>query len=91
MISCPERLTTTFGGGTYDRVVFKFSSDGSNIIGSTYFGGIGVDYGIVEVGPNGEIYLGGNSNSSDLPTTNDADDRTHNGEYDLYFVEFTIY
>lgn len=82
---------TTYNGGTYDRVVFKISQDGSSIIGSTYFGGPGLDYGVVKVGPNGEIYLGGPSNNSNVPTTDDADYKTLNGGDDLIFVEFNEY
>jgi hypothetical protein len=84
----PGAFDTTYNGGTYDRVIFKISHDGSSLLGSTYFGGAGLDYGTMKVGPNGEIYLGGPSNYSNMPTTDDADDKTYNGADDIIFVEF---
>src|SRR5207249_11202635 len=56
----------------YDVVVSKFRSDGT-LVWSTHFGGSGTDAGTsVVVDVTGNVYVGGNTNSSNFPVTTGA-------------------
>lgn len=58
---------------TGDRFVAVLSADGSHLDACTLIGGGARDGGEgIEVGPEGRIYLGGLTLSSDFPTTNNA-------------------
>jgi hypothetical protein len=62
----PQR---TFGGGTQDGVILKLSPDVSNVFYSTYVGGKANDAAyVLSINPlNGELYVGGGTESDDLP------------------------
>ncbi|HVG14265.1 MAG TPA: PKD domain-containing protein [Chitinophagaceae bacterium] len=59
---------TTFGGGMQDGVVLKLLPDVSNVYYSTYLGGGGNDAAyVLSINPlNGELYVGGGTESGDL-------------------------
>lgn len=76
----------TFGGS--DIVVFKLSSDGTNLLASTYLGGSGNDglnlsdlnynygdqfRGEIIVDNNGDVLIASSSRSSNFPTPNGSD------------------
>lgn len=67
----------TFGGGTVDVGISKYSSDGSDLIFSTYIGGTNneVPLSIIE-GANKELLILGTTGSPNFPTTLNAYDRT---------------
>lgn len=80
---------TFFGGGTHgpyvqefaiDISISKFTSDGSQLIYSTYLGGSKQDspHSLV-VNSNNELIVFGTTSSLDYPTTINAFDRTFNG------------
>lgn len=57
-------------GGTKDIFVSKLTSDGSDIIYSTFVGGSGADSGReIAVGIDDEAYIAGDTNSSDFPSS----------------------
>ncbi len=60
---------TAFGGGAQDGVVLKLLPDVSNVFYSTYLGGAGNDAAyVLSINPlNGELYVGGGTESGDLP------------------------
>lgn len=63
------------GTSDYDIFVTKFNAAGTGLVWSTFLGGSREDYMYydgVEVGPNGNVYVGGYTNSADFPTTSDA-------------------
>lgn len=82
----------TFGGGVNgdvfaDAFVTKLSQDGSTLVYSTYLGGSGdesIDYGkSIDVDPEGNAYVTGDTTSADFPTTPGAFDTSFAaGEYD---------
>ncbi|MFT4585252.1 MAG: hypothetical protein ACI915_004514 [Gammaproteobacteria bacterium] len=80
---------STLNGGA-DAVITKFarSDDGGEVIFSTYLGGTGVEFGEdVKTGPNGMIYLTGNTSSPDFPTTPGAyQEQYGGGERDAFLV-----
>jgi hypothetical protein len=65
--------------GEGDAFITKFSSSGTSLEFSTYFGGSGKDAGNgIAIDGNKNVYITGESRSSDLPTTNGAVDMTYN-------------
>lgn len=64
-----------------DAFVTRLDASGSKLLFSTYFGGTtGEEYGMaLVVGPDGSTTFGGATDSTDLPTTPGAYDRTMNG------------
>jgi len=72
-----------------DAFVMKLSSDGQEIIYSTFLGGSGDDYGSdIEVDDLGNVYVAGSTDSSDFPTVNAYDD-THNSGEDCFVVKIS--
>ncbi len=63
----PQYASTGFPG---DAFVTKFSPDGKQVLFSTYLGGTDSDLArAVAIGPEGDIYVAGDSESRDFPTT----------------------
>lgn len=74
----PGAFQTTYGGGAsdeealggYDIGIMKFSPDGRNRTYATYIGGKGNEHPhSLVVDAQGELIIGGRSNSEDFPTT----------------------
>ena len=78
--------------GPRDGFILKFSNNGVREW-ATYFGGYGSDYAYaIATGPYGDVFITGETNSSDLPTLNPGGDAyfdgTFNGYYDVYIAKF---
>lgn len=59
---------STYGGGSSDGFVAKFSANGSNLIYSTYLGGSGIDIPIgIMVDAQGAAYVAGVTHSTNFP------------------------
>lgn len=59
---------TTSGGGAQDGVVLKLDPNISNLIFASYLGGNGDDAAyVLSLAPNGDIYVGGGTSSTDFP------------------------
>ena len=79
----------THGGGAFDGVVFKLSSDGSTLLYSTFLGGTDRELLFdVEVDTNGNIYVTGWTASADFPTVNAAQ-VTFGGDQDAIVTKIT--
>jgi hypothetical protein len=75
-------------GGTWDAFLVKFSSGGSRIWG-TYYGGTGNDYGYaVAIDGAGNVFLGGDTQSSNSIATTGAWDETVSS-IDAFLVKFS--
>ena len=82
-----DETYTPGGGRGHDTFVSRLSSDLSTLIVSTFFGGSGDDDPeSIETDAAGNIYLTGWTASTNLPTTQNAYDRTYNGHYYDAFV-----
>lgn len=84
----PVTDVTQFGGyhGGQDGFVAVFSHDLSTLLYATYLGGNWDDAArAVEVGPNGEIYVGGLTRSQDFPI-NDAEQATKTAFFSAGFL-----
>jgi hypothetical protein len=64
----PDATQKTYGGGAYDAFVTKLSADGSNLLYSTYLGGMGNDQAKgIAVDPSGAAYVVGDTDSTNFP------------------------
>ncbi|MHC4974579.1 MAG: hypothetical protein ACYTG3_19870 [Planctomycetota bacterium] len=62
-------IQARYGGGRGDGAVMILSADGSRVLYGTYLGGGGADLiRTVAVGPDGALYLAGNTDSPDFPS-----------------------
>ncbi|MEL6675754.1 MAG: PKD domain-containing protein [Bacteroidota bacterium] len=80
---------SVFGGGSREVTISKISPDGTNMVYSTYLGGLLDDqpHSMV-VSESGELVVMGRTNSPDFPTFN-AYDPSHNGQFDIFVARFT--
>jgi hypothetical protein len=81
---------TTYGGGTYDVVVAKFSATGTRTWG-TYYGG--TDYDIlrdITINNIGDIFISGNTKSTTKISTTGAHQAAFGGgTYDAFIARFS--
>jgi hypothetical protein len=78
----PGAYDTTFNGefGDEDAFVAKLSSNGTSLFFSTFLGGSNYEVGWdITLDSTGNIYIIGDTRSSDFPTTSDAFDTSFNG------------
>jgi gliding motility-associated-like protein len=90
---------STYGGGTStggywnrgDAFLTKMEPDGSDLVFSTYFGGINDDVAYqVDISPNKDIYIVGKTSSTNFPTTEGSTIFNYNvvGSYDGFIAKF---
>ena len=80
-------MQKTFGGGKEDGALAVFSPDGSRLLYATYLGGSGEEMiRSIAFGPEGSIYLVGNTSSPDFPVTARAAQGTFGGGASDAFV-----
>ncbi len=80
----PGAFDTSYGGRG-DAFVLRLTPDGSSLSFSTYLGGNSYDDGAgIDLDPEGRIYLAGQTDSGDFPTTPQAFDRTKLGQTDAF-------
>lgn len=73
-------------------IPIKISPDGKEVEWASYFGGSGDDGGgpAIRVDSEYNSYIYGSSNSTDLPVTDDAYDKTYNGgNSDVFIAKFS--
>ena len=64
----PGAYDATFNGGTVDLAITKFNADGTNLIYSTYIGGVGSETpNSMICAPNGELFIFGVTSSVNFP------------------------
>jgi hypothetical protein len=83
-----DALQSRHGGGKNDGVLAILTADGSALVYATYLGGRGDDIirGIA-LGPDGEIYLVGNTSSANFPVSEGAFQTAHRGRGDAFVVK----
>ncbi|UCH89274.1 MAG: SBBP repeat-containing protein, partial [Thermoplasmata archaeon] len=83
----PDAFNDTYESGN-DGFYCKFSYDGSKLLYSTFFNGKTDDYPRdFKFDTNDAIYMTGNTNSGNFPTTPGANDTTHNGNHDVFVMK----
>lgn len=76
----PGAFQTTYGGGAYDTFVTKLNPNGTALVYSTYIGGTGDDHGeVLAVDGSGNVYISGQTVSTDFPVTANAFQKTYKG------------
>lgn len=85
---------TTFNGGTEDAFISKLNPNLSTLMASTYLGGSGREGGnnttafvfrpALVLDSSGNVFITGDTPSSDFPTTSGAYDRTLTGNMDVF-------
>jgi len=84
-------LQKTYNGGGSDAFLAELSSDGSQLIYSTYLGTTGNDSaGVIKADAKGAFIIAGSSGASGLPTTTGVYQKANTGQANLFFgrVEF---
>ncbi len=77
--------------GSRDAFVMQFDYAGDDLLYSTFLGGSDWEIGTaVATDGAGTLYTTGKTNSRDFPTTFDAYDPTHNGDYDAFVSRLII-
>lgn len=81
---------TTFAGGGHDIGINKYSTDGTTLIYSTYYGGSGTEYpNAMRVNAQDELVLAGSTVSSDLPMGSNAYQSSNGGGTDYFIAHFS--
>jgi hypothetical protein len=84
----PGCLQPKYGGGASDAVLAVLSRDGSRVLYATYLGGSGEDLArSMALGPGGEVYVVGRTDSKDFPTTKGAAQAALKGGPDAFVVK----
>jgi hypothetical protein len=79
----------TSWNGAHDGYLAKLSPSGTTLFYCTYFGGSGVDHFYhLTLDEYRNVYLTGQIDSSDFPTTTGAFDTSYNGSWDSFVVKF---
>lgn len=83
----PGAIKSTKPGDDIDALLFKLSSDGSDLMACSYYGGSGNDYSEgLFTGPDGDLYFGGTMGSDDLPVTSQAYQTSYAGGEDAFIA-----
>jgi hypothetical protein len=76
--------------GQQDCFISKFNNDLTELIASTYLGGSGFETECtIELDDEGNVYVGGYTNSTDFPTTPGAYNQQNNGDYDIFISKLS--
>jgi len=79
----------TYGGGDGDAFIAKLSSDGADLLFSTYFGGSDHDRSInINIDKRSSVYITGETSSQDFPVKNAYQDTYGGGKADAIFAKF---
>ncbi len=76
--------------GGYDTIVSKLDSEGSILQSSTFVGGSADDYGCgIAIDSNNDVYITGETASTDFPTTADAYNTVNHGAEDVFVTKLS--
>jgi hypothetical protein len=85
----PGALDSSYAD-SQDLFISRFDSTGSELLASTYLGGVGQEFcGGLAVGTDGAVTMAGYTSSTDFPTTAGAYDQAIGGSNDLYVARLS--
>ncbi|MGD2088958.1 MAG: SBBP repeat-containing protein [Candidatus Aminicenantes bacterium] len=85
-----DAYQNSLGGGIRDSFLVKFSSSGSDLVYSTYFGGSGNDTGeAIQVDSSNRAYVVGYTDSTDFPTQGAYQNTYSGGDEDVTVTIFS--
>ncbi|MFQ5690791.1 MAG: hypothetical protein ACE5HQ_11025 [Gemmatimonadota bacterium] len=88
LATTPDAIQRTYAGGVADGFLMVLAPDASSVLFSTYLGGSGNELiRGVAVGPSGELYLVGRTDSPDFPVTTGAVQTSLGGDSDAFVVK----
>ena len=77
--------------GGQDAFVTQISTDGSELLTSSYLGGSDWDHGFgIAADGLGHVYVTGETRSDDFPISPSAYDSSHNGNYDIFATKLGV-
>ncbi len=80
----------SYGGGSVDGVVFKFSPNLDNLQWSTFLGGTGADVALsIKLDSLDNIFVAGGTTSADFPTTSNTFNPSYLGNADGWIAHIT--
>ena len=86
----PGAFDRTLSGGVYDAFVTRLSPTGTNLVYSTYLGGDADESArCLSLHNSGGTTVGGDTNSTNFPTTLTAFDTSHNGLQDAFVTRIS--
>ncbi len=86
---CSFQASRPYNSNDYDCFVLKLTKDLDSILGGTLFRGSAHEYcSSVNIDSSGNVYIGGRSNSTDIPLANPIQN-TLAGGYDIILAKFT--
>jgi len=89
LYTSPDAYNRTYGGST-DIFVIKLDGENGSILYSTYIGGSGYELPMsIEIDSEDNVWICGETGSSDLPTTQNAYNSTLNGLVDMFILKLS--
>jgi hypothetical protein len=85
-------LQASYGGGEFDAFIIRLNGAGSRLLYSTYLGGSGfdgLDSGAIALDASGNVYVAGETESSDFPITPGVFQTTLRGGGDAFVAKIS--
>jgi fibronectin type 3 domain-containing protein len=90
LYTTPDAYNQTYSGGNTDVFVIKFDGENGSLLYSTYFGGSTYEVPMtIEVDSKDNVWICGETDSSDFPTTSNAYNLTLNGPIDMFIFSLS--
>jgi hypothetical protein len=87
----PDAFNESYSGFR-DAFLLSLAPNGTDLYYSTYLGGSDTEFfSSLGVGPAGRVWIAGETESTNFPTTEDAFNRSISGTQDLFVTSFTVY
>jgi hypothetical protein len=84
-------INKSYGGGEWDGFVLMLSSNGTELIYSTYIGGNMSDKcSDIELDLYGNAYVTGGTDSRNFPITQNVYNSIYNGMYEVFLLKFSL-
>ncbi|MFX1603890.1 MAG: SBBP repeat-containing protein, partial [Promethearchaeota archaeon] len=87
----PDAFNESYSGSR-DAFLLSLAPNGTDLYYSTFLGGSDTEFfPSLAVGPGGRVWIAGETESTNFPTTEDAFNRSISGTQDMFVTSFTVY